>query len=181
MDTVQLTRLMKSDSVTNREFIGVFPSDYLNTSFEIKRYPSALIVNTDESTEPGQHWIAIYFDAGRSCEFFCSFGIPPQFYNKTWNDFISRWSIGPLRYNSCIVQRIDSLACGAHCCYVLYHRCNGVPFEDILGSYDLKNLRRNDDKVEKDMEEHLDTDIVIRRSDYAVRQICTERHNFCIR
>ncbi len=179
MDTVQQTHVMKSDYVTSRDFIGVFPADYIDT-LEITSYPSALIVNTDDSTAPGQHWVSIYFDQDRSCEFFCSFGNPPWFYNETWANFISRWSRGPQRYNNCIVQHKDSFACGAHCCYILYHRCHGVSFKDILDSYDNTNLRWNDKIVEEDVENHLDIDIIIHRSNYMINQICRMHNKVCI-
>jgi len=51
MDSLQIESVIK-----NKRFIGVFPRDKLPK--DIKDTFSALIVNTDSSSEKGEHWIA---------------------------------------------------------------------------------------------------------------------------
>jgi hypothetical protein len=46
-------------------------------------YPSAYIINTDKSNEPGSHWLAIYYTNTRECYFFDSIGMGPRFYDLT--------------------------------------------------------------------------------------------------
>ncbi len=76
MNTVQLTAVM--DEITcNTYFLGVLPCDYLLKT-PLNNLPAMVIFNTDPSTEPGQHWVAIYINSdGVSC-FFDSFGGAPK-------------------------------------------------------------------------------------------------------
>ncbi len=60
MNTVQLTAVM--DKVThNTYFLVVLPCDYLPKTL-LKNLPAMVIFNTDPSTEPGQHWVAVYIN-----------------------------------------------------------------------------------------------------------------------
>ena len=59
MNTVQITYALKHDNITNKQFIGVFPSDRLPK--KIKHYPCGFVANTDPRTKPGTHWVAFYF------------------------------------------------------------------------------------------------------------------------
>ncbi len=76
MNTVQLTAVM--DKIAhNTYFLGVLSCDYLPKT-PLKNLPAMLIFNTDPSTEPGQHWVAVYINNdGVSC-FFDSFGGAPK-------------------------------------------------------------------------------------------------------
>jgi hypothetical protein len=56
MDMRDIERFINRDRVCRTTFQGVFSSDTL------PRNPRLLICNTDPSSEPGQHWIAIYVD-----------------------------------------------------------------------------------------------------------------------
>ena len=48
-----------SDPCIASTFLGVFPSNRLPR--RIPTYPSSLIANTDPSSQPGEHWITMYF------------------------------------------------------------------------------------------------------------------------
>jgi hypothetical protein len=56
MDMRDIERFINRDRVCRATFQGVFSSDTL------PRNPRLLICNTDPSSEPGQHWIAIHVD-----------------------------------------------------------------------------------------------------------------------
>ena len=70
MDSLQIESVIK-----NKRFIGVFPRDKLPK--DIEDTFSALIVNTDSSSEKGEHWIAIIIFPNHTGEYFDSFGLPP--------------------------------------------------------------------------------------------------------
>ena len=53
MNTREIERFLEADIVSRGVFQGVFSADTL------PRQPRLLVCNTDESTKPGQHWIAI--------------------------------------------------------------------------------------------------------------------------
>jgi hypothetical protein len=68
MNTLEINQLLSDYQC----FIGTFPRDLLPKK-QIKKRPCALIVNTDDSTNPGQHWLAIYLDKNNNAEYLDSF------------------------------------------------------------------------------------------------------------
>ena len=58
MNSLQIERLLKNDSETKIVFKKVCAFDQL----EKPTFRSACVINSDPSTEPGKHWIAVYFD-----------------------------------------------------------------------------------------------------------------------
>ena len=58
MNSLQIECLLKNDSETKSVFKKVCALDQLETP----TFPSAYVINSDPSTEPGEHWIAVYFD-----------------------------------------------------------------------------------------------------------------------
>ena len=46
-------------------------------------YPGSYVANTDPSTAPGGHWVAMFFNNPRSAEFFDSYGLHPIVYGLT--------------------------------------------------------------------------------------------------
>ena len=58
MNTIQIEWILRRDPSCKKSFKGVYAQD------KIKRisYPSAYVINSDPSTRPGKHWIAVFFD-----------------------------------------------------------------------------------------------------------------------
>ena len=75
MNSLQIERLLKNDSETKSVFKKVCALDQL----EKPTFPSAYVINSDPSTEPGKHWIAVYCDKHGQGEYFDSYGLPPAF------------------------------------------------------------------------------------------------------
>ena len=63
------------DSILKRcdMYSGTFASDSFRLTSQMRK--QACIINTDISSAPGSHWVAIINDQ-RSCHFFDSFGLP---------------------------------------------------------------------------------------------------------
>ena len=72
MNTKEIERFVEADTVSRGVFQGVFSVDTL------PKQPYLLVCNTDKSTKPGQHWIAIHVDADGRREYFDSFGQAPD-------------------------------------------------------------------------------------------------------
>ena len=51
---------------------------YPDTSIYVSKYPSLVIINTDSSKGPGEHWCSAYFDNETVCEYFDPLGFPPK-------------------------------------------------------------------------------------------------------
>jgi hypothetical protein len=86
MNTVQITHALEQDPVTSKKFCGVFPSDKLPQT--IDRYPCGFVAHNDPSSEPGTHWVAFYFPLEGKGEFFDSYGHAPEYYRKSFGDFL---------------------------------------------------------------------------------------------
>lgn len=125
MNTQEIENTVQKDKCVTRDFLGVFPSDQLP---KIQTRPCCFIANTDPSTKPGQHWIAMYF--GRYNEYFDSYALEPQ------EDF--RVYKPEIVSNHCL-QSFDSAVCGEYCIYFLYKRGRGVPFATIIDNLRRKN------------------------------------------
>jgi hypothetical protein len=113
--------------------------------------------------------VCFYFNENGLCEFFDSYGCHPSFYNKDWIKWIDINS-DAIIYNKKCIQSVLSVACGAHCLFYLYHRCNGFSMPCILNMYS-NNFKKNDLLAEYDLEAHLNTDIVIDPKMLLVNQI----------
>ena len=73
MNTLQIERLLKKDLKSKTIFKKVCALDQL----EKPTFPSAYVINSDPSSKPGEHWIAVYFDKRGRGEYFDSYGLPP--------------------------------------------------------------------------------------------------------
>jgi len=77
MNTLEIAAAMTAKPAMGDQFLGVFARDQLIDLKKIERFPAALIVNTDKSTDRGQHWVAVYCDAYQTGEYFDSYGREP--------------------------------------------------------------------------------------------------------
>ena len=78
MNTEQIEKILKGDAYAKQIFKRVYPRDKIPT---VVKYPSAYVFNSDPSSKPGEHWIALYFDKKRRGEYFDSYGVGPQMHN----------------------------------------------------------------------------------------------------
>ena len=110
MDTKQITALLARDPRTKSIFLGVVPIDGLPTT--IDAFPIASVCNTDDGDEPDEQWIALYLDANRCGEYFCSYGLPPL--HATFRTFMNKhcyeWT-----HNTKILHSPLSNVCGQNC------------------------------------------------------------------
>ena len=90
MNTAQITHAVEQDPVTSKKFCGVFPSDKLPQT--IDRYPCGFVASTDPSSEPGTHWVAFYFPSEEKGEFFDSYGHAPEYYRKSFGNFLKHYA-----------------------------------------------------------------------------------------
>ena len=109
MNSKMIERLL-SDEVN---FQGVHSSDTL------PMYPRLLVCNTDPSTKPGNHWIAIHVNENGRGEYFDSFGrAPNEHFNRYMNTICDKWT-----FNAKQLQSIASAFCGYY--VVLYCKFKG--------------------------------------------------------
>lgn len=90
-----------------KRFLGVYPRDLAP---ELKK-GTGMIINTDPSEEPGEHWVAIYNDCDFNGVYFDSFGLPPLHEEilKVLNNSCNSWE-----YNDIQIQNLRSIRCGEY-------------------------------------------------------------------
>ena len=125
LNTRQISEILRTDYFTRKIFHGVFARNMLPKKIN---YPSCLVVNTDNSKGPGEHWIAFFYEKNGFCEFFDPYGLDPKFYG--FLSYIRRTSKG-FGWNKIQYQPVDSRACGYYCLLYLFIRSRNLNFGDI--------------------------------------------------
>ena len=108
-------------------------------------YPGSYVVNTNPSTAPGEHWVAMLFNNPRSAKFFDSYGLHPIVYGLT--DFLDSHS-SSWDYNSKTLQSLISEVCGHYTVYYILFRSRGSSLSEILTHFS-SNISLNDKTVER--------------------------------
>lgn len=135
MDTIQIEKLMRTNILTKKKFLGVFAIDKLPMK-KLKR-PCSIICNTDPSFKSGKHWIAFFLPKFGKIEYFDSFGLRPM--NQEIYKFISM-NGNEYKYNSKQIQSNKSKTCGKFCIMFLLFRSKNLKYIDFI------NLFINDKK-----------------------------------
>jgi hypothetical protein len=121
MDTARIEQLLKN----LHNFQGVYSSDTLPET------PSLFICNTDPSTKPGEHWIAIHVDKNGYGEYFDSFGRPPR---KNFEDYMNTKCLQWTFNKRCLQSRISAF-CGQYCVVFVRLRSKGFNLTKIVGLF----------------------------------------------
>lgn len=124
MNTSQIMRAMKGEKL----FIGVFPCDKI-PAFKV----GGVIINTQPSSEPGQHWVALFLPGDGSGQYMDSFGFPPMI--KEIILFISQHCPRGCIYNSVAIQRLTSEECGRFCTSFLKCKFRNESFQHIISKF----------------------------------------------
>ena len=90
--------------------------------------PRLLVCNTDKSTKPGQHWIAIHVNNNGRGDYFDSLGqAPDKQFEVHMNKQCTKW-----KFNRRQLQSIISSSCGYYCCMFCMLRCRRVDMTCIV-------------------------------------------------
>ena len=110
-------------------FVGSFPRDKIP---RVKSLPAALIMNTDTSTQPGEHWVAVYINEDGIGEYFDSFGLKPLFREivEYLDNNCKEWY-----YNNVTIQGLTSITCGQYCVLFVYLRSIGISLCQIINLF----------------------------------------------
>ena len=129
LTTEDLETILNLDPIL--EFAGVKAYDKIPS--KVSSYPCGFVINTDPSHKKGEHWISIYFDGERRCQYFCSFGTSP--FGQTF-DFVKANS-NSVCYNKKTIQSFFSSFCGYYAAYHLLLACRGYSLLDVIKTFDL--------------------------------------------
>ena len=121
-----------------RIYMGTFASDTFRLSRHYGR--QAYIINTDTSTGPGKHWIAMIKDHN-ICYYFDSFGLP--IYLTQIIDTLKENNIKKYTYNTYQIQPFTSQKCGYYCLAFILSYLNGLNYNEFLNNF-YTNVKKND-------------------------------------
>ena len=150
MNTLQIERLLKKDWKTKNIFKKACALDQL----EKPTFASAYVINSDPSSEPGEHWVAVYFDKRGRGEYFDSYGLPPTLVGL--ESYMDAYSLSGWIYNCKTLQAYFSSFCGHYCVYFILFRCRGIPLHVIVSDF-TSNLTENDRSIScfiRDVSQH---------------------------
>ena len=155
MNTSQIEKCIRQDVYMRESCLGCFPSDKLPVP---TKFPFGLVVNTDKSTEPGTHWLALWVDNDGNGEYFDSYGRKPP-------EVIERYLLRHSKKWQCVlnapIQGHLTAVCGQHCIHFLYQRARGYPFVAVM-----------DETVNTFVENKFALDLDVIDVPFLVNQIC---------
>lgn len=142
MNNIQITCCLKTNAHTKNLFKGVYSSDVFAN---LKIDDGICVVNSDVSSQPGQHWICIYINKN-TIELFDSSGkiLFPKSYLQT---FLNNNKNKEVKFNNQSIQNPDSDLCGQYCCLFALYKAKKKSFESFLNLFDKQNHIENDKLV----------------------------------
>ena len=131
MNTVQINKKLKSIN----SFAGAFPCDMIPI---ILNKPVEYIINTDPSTKPGEHWVAVHLNGKGKGEYFDSFGFEPL-QNKIIEFLNTTCPLG-WKYSTLPLQSINDVTCGHYCIVFTILKSKNYKYQDILNIFTQNSL-----------------------------------------
>lgn len=168
MDTQQILNILRNDHCLRQIENGVFPVDLLPR--KVERLPLAYVINLDKHNEPGSHWVAIFVNKQRVCEFFDSYGNHPNYIPILYK-FIEDNCIS-LKYNLTRVQGYFTAVCGQFCLYFLLWRIRGVHMQQIISSL---HFQYADEFVTGFINALFNVNTTVVDVDFIINQICNKQ------
>ena len=119
-----------------KQFGGVYSRNNLPSLIKYKFY----IVNLDDATGPGSHWVCIFNCHPDVCYYFDSFGVDPstevlQFMKQSHKKILM---------STYQIQKLGTIMCGYFCIYVCNQLLTDTPFGDILLQFNPNHYQVND-------------------------------------
>ena len=119
--------------VNCRFYGGVYSRDSMPNHIERKFY----IINLDDESGPGTHWVVLY-NLRKKPIYFDSFGVwPPKELGQIENLVINEYRI----------QSFNSSSCGLYCVCIIEELLAGRKFVDILSDFSPSDFLLNERKI----------------------------------
>jgi len=130
MNTLDINNILSGDLFARGTFRGTVARDEF-LSF-VPRWDGLFVFNTHDSTEPGEHWVAVRAElATRSFEFFDSYGRSSKDFSVVYSA-LKADGYDVTAENRSVVQGLTSDVCGDYCVYYCLMRSRGWSLEEIV-------------------------------------------------
>ena len=120
-------------------FIGVYSRDNLPDKIKYMAY----VINLDDYSDIGTHWIALYVN-NKTVTYFDCFGI--EHIPKEVEKVIGNRNIVTNIYR---IQNYDSIMCGYFCIGFIDYMFKGKSSTDYINLFSPNNFKKNDDMILK--------------------------------
>lgn len=137
MDTDIISKLLKNFKC----FKGVYPLDMLPNIIQL---PMNIIINTDPSFMPGEHWVSLSINKDGYGEYFDSFGLPPL--KKEIFDYLEANCDKGWVYNKVALQSLTSNTCGHYCVLNTIFHCQNRSTDDFISKFNNHTVK-NDERM----------------------------------
>jgi hypothetical protein len=137
MNSLEIYEKLTGDDMSKKNFVNVLARDELPLKI---KWPSSFVINTDKSSKPGEHWLAMYYDKNGTCEFFDPLGFSPKYYDL--NEYLKA-SSHEYYYNSQQIQGLFSHYCGYYCTLFIMVKSRNFNLKYFLKLFS-KNTQTND-------------------------------------
>ena len=121
----------------NSHFMGCFG---INNLPKRLKFPCSLIINTDPTTEPGDHWLGLYLTKNK-CFYFDSFGLGIM--DQSIVTFLKQHYNKVTVNNECI-QHHNSDKCGLFCVAFIKKVKSTNSYKKFISNFDSVHLLNND-------------------------------------
>ena len=118
-------------------FIGVYSRDNLSDKIKDEEY----VVNLDEYSDIGTHWITLYVN-NKTVTYFDSFGI--EHIPKEVKKFIGNRNVIT---SICRIQNYESIMCDYFCIAFINYIFMGKSLTDYTNLFSPNNFKKNDDII----------------------------------
>ena len=143
----QLEQVMTPHPLTNVEIEAYYQNEsrfidvYSRDNLPDKIKDGAYVVNLDECSDIGTHWIALYVN-NKTVTYFDSFGVEDN--PNEIKKFINNKNIIANIYR---VQNYDSIMCGYFCISFINYMFKGRSLTDFIDLFSPNDFKKNDDKI----------------------------------
>lgn len=139
MNELELGQCLSAHPLSKQKFQGVVARDEV---WKCKARPETfVVVNTDKRSEPGTHWMLIFWSKHGLAVYFDSYGIKPV--NEDIEEYLLQTS--PVYvYNRQRMQGDYSTVCGHYVSYVATQLCGGYSLPEIRKRFSSTNFDVND-------------------------------------
>ena len=147
MNSLEMSAWLEKDQSTKSIFIGVFARDELP---DIKKLPACFILNTENRSQAGEHWLAFYYNKHGIAYFFDSYGKSPAFFQL--ENYLNKTSIEWIHNRKRLQGK--SQYCGIYCLLFLSY-CSRQQTRNFFALFS-DNFDLNDKKITFNLMKHYD-------------------------
>lgn len=145
MNNLEIERHLRSNEITSKHFIGVYPSD--QSPKKLMKPGEFLIFNACTANSGGCHWGAVICGV-RSVTIMDSSGLQTHLLAEKIYKYISRHKKRVIS-NRVQIQHENSVLCGKFCLVMVYLKSLKFSTRKILSLFSTHNLKSNDEIVNK--------------------------------